>query len=237
MNRREDIPLEGELNCWTRGFDLPDILLAVRKTGKTGLLRFESSEAEKILFIRDGRVTFAKSSSVDDRLGEYLLQEGKLSVPDLTKLTYLVKPGVRLGTVLVENQLLDPKELVQAVIGQVRSIILSLFKWTEAQYDFKAQDLPSKETITLDMPTARLILDGIKLVDSWRRIAQGVGEMSSVYARVEGNEDALRLLDLDTTTLEVLATLTKPMSVEAVCTSSTLPDIEVCRLLWVFRCL
>ncbi len=237
MNRREDIPLEGELNCWTRGFDLPDLLLAVRDTGKTGLLRFENSEAEKTLFVRRGEVIFAKSSSVDDRLGEYLLQEGKLSVPDLSKLAHLVKPGVRLGTVLIENELLDPKELVQAVIGQVRSIILSLFKWTEAQYAFKAQELPSKETITLDMPTARLILDGVKRVDSWRRIAQGVGAMTSVYTRVKGNEDALRLLDLETTTLEVLAILTTPMSVEAICTSSALPDIEVCRLLWVFRCL
>jgi hypothetical protein len=42
---------------------------------------------------------------------------------------------------------------------------------------------------------------------------------------------------LKTTTLEVLATLAKPMSVAAICTSSALPDIEVCRLLWVFRCL
>jgi len=237
MNRREDIPLEGELNCWTRGFDLPDILLVIRDTGKTGLLRFENSEAEKTLFVRGGEIIFAKSSSVDDRLGEYLLQEGKLSLPDLSKLAHLVKPGKRLGTVLVENELLDPKELVQAIIGQVRSIILSLFKWTEARYDFKVQDFPSKETITLDMPTARLILDGVKLVDSWRRIAQGVGAMSSVYTRVEGNEDTLRVLDLDTTTLEVLATLAKPMSVEAISTISVLPDIEVCRLLWVFRCL
>lgn len=236
MDGRENVPLEGELNCWTRGFDMPDVLLKACETGKTGLLRFAAAEAEKTLFVREGEIIFAKSSSLDDRLGEYLLRKGQISIPDLNRLATEVRPGKRLGTILVENKLLEPKELVRAVIGQVRAIILSLFRWTEAWYGFNEQELPN-ETITLNMPTVRLIIDGIQLIDSWRRIAQGIGGLSSVYRKVSGNEDALRLLNLDAPILEVLAILSQPHSVEQVCSSSRLPDLDVCRHLWVFRCL
>jgi hypothetical protein len=236
MGRLENVPLEGELNCWARGFDMPDVLLKVCETGKTGLLRFASAEAEKTLFVREGEIIFAKSTSLDDRLGEYLLRNGKISIPDLMRVATEVRPGRRLGTVLIENNILEAKELVQAVVGQVRAIILSLFRWTEAWYGFNEEDLPN-ETITLNMPTTRLIIDGIQLIDSWRRIAQGVGELSSVYRRVPGNEGGLRTLRLDGGTLEVLELLSDPLSVEQVCISSPLPDLDVCRHLWIFRCL
>jgi hypothetical protein len=237
MPEQEVIPLRGEFNCWNGGFDLPDLLLAVCSTGHTGLLRFECAEGEKTLFLRKGEVVFASSSSADDRLGEYLLRGGKITLRDFMRHTHLIRPGKRLGTLLVESGVLDPKGLVQAVIGQVRAIVLSLFRWTEAQYGFDEEDLPSKETITLDMPAARLIMDGLQRIDSWRRISQGVGEFDSVYRRVDGNENALRKLNLDSPSLEVLAILREAKNVTDICDSSPLPDIDVCRYLWAFRCL
>jgi hypothetical protein len=237
MPGHEAIPLEGELNCWNGGFDLPDLLLSVCETGRTGLLRFTSAEGEKTVFVSKGEVVFASSSSEDDRLGEYLLRAGKISLGDLSKHTHMVRPGMRLGTLLVESGVLGPKELVQAVIGQVRAIVLSLFRWTEARYGFDEQELPSKETITLNMPTAQLIMDGIQMIDSWRRISQGVGSVDLVCRRVDGNEKMLRKLNLDTSVLEVLAILAQGKRVSEVCDSSPLPDIQVCRHLWAFRCL
>ncbi len=237
MPGQEMISLKGEFNCWNGGFDLPDLLLAVCNTGHTGLLRFECAEGEKTLFLRRGEVVFASSSSADDRLGEYLLRIGKITLRDLSQHTHLVQPGKRLGTLLVEGGVLDPKGLVHAVIGQVRAIVLSLFRWTEALYGFDKKDLPRKETITLDMPAARLIMDGLQRIDSWRRVSQGVGEIDSVYRRVGGNEKTLRKLNLDTPTLEVLAILDQARNVAEICDSSPLPDLDVCRYLWAFRCL
>jgi hypothetical protein len=40
-------------------------------------------------------------------------------------------PGKRLGTVLVEQGALTPKDLVAGVVDQTRDIIYSLFLWTE----------------------------------------------------------------------------------------------------------
>jgi hypothetical protein len=234
---RDEIPLQGELNCWTHDFDVPDILLTVCATGATGMLQFSNAEAEKTLFVREGAIIFAKSSSVDDRMGEYLLRIGKVSLEDWAELSRLVKPGKRLGALMVENGVLDPKGLVQAVVGQVRSIVSSLFHWTEAQYCFTNEELPSKETITLDMPIARLIVEGVQEIHSWRRISRGIGTPESVYRTISGHETSVRKLDLDTPALELLAMLSRPRSVVEVCTESQLSDIDVCQFLWAFRSL
>jgi hypothetical protein len=230
-------PLEGELDCAHQDFDVPDVLLNVCETGRTGLLTFSTTEAEKTLFVREGSFIFAKSSSMDDRLGEYLLRSERVALRDLASLSKMVKPGKRLGALLVESGALDPKELVQSVVAQVRSIVLSLFGWTKAEYRFVEQELPSKETITLSMPTSKLIVDGIRGIDSWWRIERGIGELDSLYRAVSGTEEALRSVHLDTPALELLAMLSKPKRIGDACTDSSLTEMEVCKLLWAFRSL
>ena len=235
MSQQASIPLEGDFNCWTRDFDLPDLIFAVCQTGETGLLRFVNVEAEKTLFVRDGRVTFATSSSSDDRLGEYLLRLGKVRLKVLTEIGQQVKPGKRLGALLVERSVLEPKELVEAVVGHIRAMIVSLFRWTDGWYGFTAQEFPTKETITLEIPTADLILAGVRQIDSWRRILRGVGELGTVYRAVPGREATVRTMDVEARGVEILAALREPLTVEAVCARSELHDFEVCRLLWVYR--
>ena len=120
---------------------------------------------------------------------------------------------------------------------QVRSIILSLFNWAKAHYEFVAQDLPSKETITLDMPTPQLIVDGIREIDSWWRISRGIGDLDSTYQAVSGTEGSLRSIELETPALELLAMLRRPKGVTEACTESSLKELDVCKLLWAFRSL
>src|SRR3972149_9379127 len=93
-------PLQGELDRASPDFDGPDILLTVCETKGTGLLTFSTGEAEKTLFVRGGSFVFAKSSSIDDRLGEDLLRTGRVALKDLARLSKLVHPGKRLGALL-----------------------------------------------------------------------------------------------------------------------------------------
>ena len=93
------------------------------------------------------------------------------------------------------------------------------------------------EAITLEVPPARWILDGIEGVESWLRVARGVGPLDVLFESIDGHEDSLRTIDLDTGSLELLAMLRYPKSLEEICGSSELPDIAICRRLWAFRLL
>jgi hypothetical protein len=233
---RTPIPLKGKFDCWNQGFDFCDLLLSICLSGKTGDLRFRSPEAEKTVVIQTGRVVFARSSSADDRLGPYLLKQGKVRFDHLMDLTKFVSPAKRFGTVLVENHVLSPKDLVSGVIGQVRSIVLSLFTWPEAEYAFEEKE-PEKETITLRIPTSKLVVDGVRQVTSWRRVVAGIGSLDAVYQTADGVDEASSDADLEPAVLELLSDLRGPKTIAEACAGSELSDFEVCQLLWAFRAL
>ncbi len=233
---RTPIPHKGKFDCWNQGFDFCDLLLSVCSSGQTGDLTFRSPEAEKVVVIQSGRVVFARSSSADDRLGPYLLRTGKVRFDHLMDLTKFVSPTKRFGTVLVENHVLAPKDLVQGVIGQVRSIILSLFNWTAAEYLFEAKDL-EKETITLRIATPKLVADGVRQVTSWRRVTGGIGSLDAVYQTNVGIDEAAAKAELEPATLELLSDMRGPKTIAEACAGSELSDFEVCQLLWAFSSL
>ena len=233
MSLHHDIPLSGSFNCWAQAYDLPDLLLKISSLKQTGELRFMSSEAEKTVVLHDGAIVFAKSSSADDRLGPHLLKAKKIRFEHLTELSRFVTPERRFGAVLVDNGVLTPHDLVQGVVGQVRSIILSLFQWTEAAYIFEEKEL-AKETIELSIPLPKLIVDGVREVSSWRRVAQGIGSLDAVYQSSDGIDDSVRAAKLDPEGLELHAELRGPKTIAEACASSELSDFEVCQLLWAF---
>ena len=90
---------------------MPELLVSVCSTGKTGRLELHAGDVEKNVFVADGRVVFAASSSPDDRLGAYLLQRDELALDDLRRLSPQVRPGVRFGTLLVQHGILPSSGL------------------------------------------------------------------------------------------------------------------------------
>jgi hypothetical protein len=237
MHPSKLIPLEGQLDCRAGGFDVPELLLAVTETGRSGCLELRGDEAEKRVFLEEGRITFAASSSPDERLGAYLLGRNELRLCDLRALSPRVSPGVRLGALLLERGLIGPLELARAVEGQLRAIVLGIFGLSQASYRFVEEPGSPREPIKLSLPRERWILDGIERVSAWSRVSRGVGALDARYVVVPGHEKSLRELDLDTGSLELLALLRHPRSVEEVCSASELPDLAVCRRLWAFRLL
>ncbi len=192
---------------------------------------------DRTIFFDDGRIVFASSSSPDDRLGAYLLLRNELGLADLRRLSGSVRPGLRLGSLLVKEGLMTSQALPEAVLGQVRGIVLDLFRWPRASYRFVEEAPSVVEAITLEIPPARWILDGIEGVKSWLRVARGVGPLDVLFESVDGHEDSLRTIDLDTGSLELLALLRHPKALPEICASSELPDIAICRRLWAFRLL
>ncbi len=237
MSLSMNIPLEGKLDGWFGAFDVPELLLAVSRSGKTGRLDVSTVEVERRVFFEDGRIVFAASSSPDDRLGAYLLLRNELALSDLRRLSAGVRPGKRLGSLLVSEGILPAEALPHVVLGQVREIVLDLFRIARASYRFVEEAPAVTETITFEVPEAQWILDGIEGVASWLRVARGVGPLDVCFESVDGHEESLRTLDLDTGSLELLAMLRHPKSLEEICASSELPDIAICRRLWAFRLL
>ncbi|MBI3932915.1 MAG: DUF4388 domain-containing protein [Acidobacteria bacterium] len=214
--------------------DVPELVQLLHERRWTGLMTLSHAGIGKTITVQDGRLVFASSTSPDDRLGELLLRQGRISFKQYVEAGKAVVPGKRLGAILVEQGVLGPKDLVKAVVDHTQEIIYGAFLWTEGHYRLKP-GLDSAESITLKMSTPDLILEGIRRIDAWSRVDRGVGGLLAVYARSADYEKILAQMTLSFEKLSLLTALNEPRTVEAICADSSLPDFEVCRTVWAFR--
>ncbi len=214
--------------------DIADLVQDLYEHGFTGKLTLMRRGNERRLWMQAGNIVFASSTDRDDRLGELLLCQGRLSLRQFRLASSAVGPGKRLGTVLVEQGVLTPKELVRAVVEHTREIVCSVLQWTDGQYELMP-GMDTAETITLKMSTPDLILEGLRRVQGWSRIVRALGGAQASYERSPNYEDIVGRMTLSLERLEILTNLHTARELEAICADARLTDIEVCRTLWAFR--
>jgi hypothetical protein len=214
--------------------DFPTLVQSLHERNWSGLLSLNNAGIGKNVTVQDGRLVFASSSSPDDRLGELLLRRGRLTLRQFREAGKSIAPGKRLGAVLVEQGVLTPKDLVRAVVEHTQEIIYGAFLWTEGSYRLQ-EGPPSAESIKLNMSTPDLIMEGIRRIDAWSRIDRATGGLPARYERADHYEQVIPQMSLSLEKLGLLTGLNASRSVEEICADSTLPDFEVCRMLWAFR--
>jgi hypothetical protein len=214
--------------------DVPDLVQELSRQRWTGALRLENGSDRLGITIDAGRLVFAASSNPDYRLGPRLLRRGVITLRQMDDAGRGISPGRRLGTVLVEKGFLDPQELVRGVVDQTRDIILLAFHWTTGGYRLVEGPAPG-ESITLDMSTPQLILDGIAQIEAWSRIERGSGGLGARFAPVAGTEGLFKQLTLDVDQAALLRSIKGGRDVESLLAETMLNHFEACRNLWAFR--
>ncbi len=214
---------------------LPELLRSITRSRETGVLICQINEYQKTIYILDGQIIFASSSNPDDRLGESLLRNDRVSLRPLTDASKMVKPGKRLGSILCDMNVLSPEELVDGVRNQVRDIIHSLFKVTKGQYELALKSVNTHEMILLNISTEDIIFDGVKSIDSWTRILRGLG---SIHHKLIPSSEAPKLilnLTLEPEEQHLFSLCEKGrFTVEEICTMSYMSNFETCKQLWAF---
>jgi len=220
------------------GISFPDLLWALCRRRSTGVLRIALGSAEKSLYLDRGRIVFASSSDLNDRLGELFLREGRVTLDRLELALGRLHTGKRLGTLLVESGALTADQLVQGVVAQVERIVLSLFVVEEGDYRFEEGPLPSEEVITLGMRTGELLLRGIRQIRSFGRIRRSVGGAQKVYGVTDTWRGVAEGLHLTAGEQQLLDRLRSgDVSIETLCRDVYLSNFEIYQTLLGFRVL
>jgi tetratricopeptide (TPR) repeat protein len=214
--------------------DVPDLLHALHQRRWSGTLALAYMGQVKSIMVHDGRPIFA-SSSKDDRLGDLLLRRGRISLQQYLDASQAVTRGKRLGSILVEQGALEPADLVSVVLEHTQEVIYSVFRWAEGFYRLR-DGLDGEETITLDMTTPDIILEGVRRVEAWSQIERGIGGIEARYERVAEWERQAEQMTLTPETRALLAEHQGVKSVREICQqASMLSDFELCRTVWAFR--
>src|SRR5512140_2710950 len=135
---------------------VPELLRSVLGSGETGVLTFRKGDVTKSVHLHMGRIVYARSSDPDERLGEDLLLRGKISVRQYLEASKLIRPGRRLGTILVELGALEPEDLIGSIEHHVRRILLDVFTWTDGEYELVMTEPGKDDVVALNFSSEAL---------------------------------------------------------------------------------
>lgn len=215
---------------------VPELLKSVLSSGETGVLTFKSGEITKSVFMHKGKVTYARSNNPDERLGECLLLRGKITARQYLEASKLIRPGRRLGAILIELEALEAEELLPALEGHVRDILLDVFTWSHGEYELVMNQPGPEDVATLTMPWEGLVLEGMRRTRSWSRVWRGIGDISQAPVPT-GATEVLQRIELSDEEQDILSHVNGRATIEQICQASYLPHFETCRLLWTFQVL
>jgi hypothetical protein len=210
---------------------LPDVLEFLRVTRRTGVLSFRRDRLKKSLHIKDGNVVFATSNVPEERLGDLLLQWGRISKHAYDRSVAMLGSKKRQGRILVEIGALTPKQLWEGVQDQIRHIVYSIFNWENGIFYFAEGELPSKENITADVSISELIVHGIRKIQ----------EASALYSKFPSREVILARMDyglkervkLESFERHVLELIDGQKTIEEICHESEIGDSETFKVMYM----
>ena len=166
---------------------LPCIVRDLWRAKATGNLHLWNRDATKRLVFKDGHIVFAGTNVEKEKLGERLVQAGKIdrSVLDLS-FRVMERSDERFGKTIVEMGWVSPMEMQRYVATQIKDIIYSVFTWYEGDYRFEAVDDPVPAELMLELHTAELIYEGACRVINIEAIRAGVGSLGNGLKLAEG---------------------------------------------------
>ena len=230
----ERLSISGSL----RYYPLSDILLDLQRSEKDGILEIRNGPISKRLYIKNGDMIFATSNLEEDRLGQMLLRNGKITKNQYDQsVTAMKETGKRHGTVLVELRYLKPNDLIWAVRHQVEEIIESLFLLEQGEFTFLEGQLRSQEVITLKLSAANLIYSGIKKIQNLLHINNVMPPQDAIFSYSTDPMDLFQDINFNDTDREILSLVDSKRTIKEIFSLSPIDYFQTMRTLYALLCI
>ena len=135
---------------------------------RTGTLLCEGADAKRSVAFDNGSVVAARSSLMDDRLGEVMIRHGRISHQQFEDAARFIKSGWKLGEILTELRIIEKGEIDKFVRIQLLDIICSVIIHPPVRIVFTDAE-------TVDATVARPLSVADAIMEAARRSA-GVDE-------------------------------------------------------------
>jgi hypothetical protein len=153
---------------------IAEVLSHIVSGMKTGKLVVTAGAARKTVSFRDGQIIFAASTQPHERIGRLLVRLRIITADVLREALAQVKPGVKIGQVLISTGRVSPSNLYSAMTFLAREIAISLFELTEGGFLFLDGPVPSEEVLKLPERTRTILLEGMKRGEDVERLRRRI---------------------------------------------------------------
>lgn len=223
------LPLQGDFSQ----VGLPEILDYLKTTAKTGVLVLRNGNVTKTLHFKEGLVIFATSNLPDERFGDMLLREGKITREQFEEAGRLITRGKRLGKILVEMQAIGPKDLWNEVRHQVQEISYSVLAWDSGSFQFMEGEQATGENITTSLNVPELLLEGLRRIRTAQPMQRRLPGKDIVFERVLPAQRP-QGLHFEEYERHVFKLVDGSRSVDEICDLSEIGEFETLKTLYIF---
>ncbi|MBI4748890.1 MAG: DnaJ domain-containing protein [Acidobacteria bacterium] len=213
----------------------PDVIRELHLKRRTGLLRLVQDKTLRAIFVEEGKLVFALSNLPQERLGDFLLRENRISREQYDQALLHPNSKQRMGKVLIELGFLSPEEADFYTKRQITEIILANFGWSQGEFTFE-ENTRAAHDVKLDLLTPNIILMGVRTITDENLIRGAVGPVAQ---KVQMSMEApLQLMQatLDGTEGFLLSRITDSHSLDELVTMCGLPEAMVLRVIYGLIC-
>ena len=157
-----------------------DLLSFFNMFRKSGMLHFLLAGGNKTLCFQKGEIVYATSTFPEEDIGEILYSLGKFDRETLQGARQFANGELPLGKSLVDQNVIDAKDLWAATKNQVETIVYNLFAFPEGSFVFIDKPLAEDEVVSLSMNTQNLIMEGLRRVDERAVYMQKVKSLDAI---------------------------------------------------------
>ncbi|MGC9043879.1 MAG: DUF4388 domain-containing protein [Myxococcota bacterium] len=184
-----EIPIKGMFLGDISVVGIVEIVGMINSLRKDGVLTFVKDDFRKALYFQGGELVYAVSGLVEDRLGNVLFRNGKISREVLIEVADKVKSGTRLGEILMERRLITPRDVYVGLTMQVKSIFLSLFSYQNGFYFFEEKSPDLRNAVKLSESTLELIMEGMRQHGELSRLRSIISDRNSILTQISPSPD------------------------------------------------
>lgn len=140
-----------------------EVYKRIATESRTGSFDYDTDLAHRAILFQDGRIVSSKSDCNDDRLGEIMVRQGRITEDHLKDASIFVRHGKRLGEALADLGVIEHKEISEFVRLQVQELARAVLVKSPQRVSFR--NLQDVQVVT-DTPitVAEVIMEAARLI-------------------------------------------------------------------------
>ena len=161
----------------------PNLLLDLFNARFSGSARILRDHVEKGFLFREGIPVFAESNLTSESLGVQLMDAGKISRSDYSRvILHVERESCKEGKALLDLELIEPRALFLALKEQVRARLIECFGWARGTFTIAPSEAPPEETQPFRADIYPLLQEGIETHWSTDRVLADLEPHMNEYA-------------------------------------------------------
>ena len=141
----------------------PKLLFFLHKFNRSGALHIKHEQTKKVLYFHNGKVSFVSSNQANESLGRWMVQNKLITVSQFNKSLEKMLHGNKMqGQVLLEEGIISPHELFEAMRNHLIDKIISVFGWEAGEYHFQSGKTKLQQDMVMEIDTPEIIYQGVK---------------------------------------------------------------------------